>query len=138
LEEKGQLLASVPLFAGVTAAGIEELGAIADEVEVRPGTILTHQGYREGYFFIVMSGTVRIERDGRTIAMLGPGEFLGEIALLDAGPRTATAIVETPARLLQMNYEMFHELLGASPEIRGAILEVVGVRLRAIDEAAAI
>jgi CRP/FNR family transcriptional regulator, cyclic AMP receptor protein len=138
LEEKGQLLASVPLFAGVTAAGIEELGAIADEVDVRPGTILTHQGYREGYFFIVMSGTVRIERDGRTIAMLGPGEFLGEIALLDAGPRTATAIVETPARLLQMNYEMFHELLGASPEIRGAILEVVGVRLRAIDEAAAI
>ena len=138
MEEKGQLLASVPLFAGVTAAGIEELGAIADEVDVRPGTILTHQGYREGYFFIVMSGTVRIERDGRTIAMLGPGEFLGEIALLDAGPRTATAIVETPARLLQMNYEMFHELLGASPEIRGAILEVVGVRLRASDEAAAI
>jgi CRP/FNR family transcriptional regulator, cyclic AMP receptor protein len=138
LEEKGQLLASVPLFAGVTAAGIEELGAIADEVDVRPGTILTHQGYREGYFFIVMSGTVRIERDGRTIAMLGPGEFLGEIALLDAGPRTATAVVETPARLLQMNYEMFHELLGASPEIRGAILEVVGVRLRAIDETAAI
>jgi CRP/FNR family transcriptional regulator, cyclic AMP receptor protein len=138
LGEKGQLLASVPLFAGVTAAGIEELGAIADEVDVRPGTILTHQGYREGYFFIVMSGTVRIERDGRTIAMLGPGEFLGEIALLDAGPRTATAVVETPARLLQMNYEMFHELLGASPEIRGAILEVVGVRLRAIDETAAI
>ena len=138
MEEKGQLLASVPLFAGVTAAGIEELGAIADEVEVRPGTILTHQGYREGFFFIVMSGRVRIERDGRTIATLGPGEFLGEIALLDAGPRTATAIVETPARLLQMNYEMFHELLGASPEIRSAILEVVGERLRAIDEAAAI
>jgi CRP-like cAMP-binding protein len=83
-----------------------------------------------------VSGTVRIERDSRTIATLGPGEFLGEIALLDAGPRTATAIVETPARLLQMNYEMFHELLGASPEIRSAILEVVGERLRAIDDAA--
>ena len=46
MEQKGQLLARVPLFAGVTAAGIEELGAIADEVEVRPGTVLTHQGYR--------------------------------------------------------------------------------------------
>jgi CRP-like cAMP-binding protein len=94
VEQKGQLLARVPLFAGVTAAGIEELGAIADEVEVRPGTVLTHQGYREGYFFIVVEGTVRIERDGQTIASLGPGEFLGEIALLDAGPRTATAIAE--------------------------------------------
>jgi CRP/FNR family cyclic AMP-dependent transcriptional regulator len=138
VEQKGQLLARVPLFAGVTAAGIEELGAIADEVEVRPGTVLTHQGYREGYFFIVVEGTVRIERDGQTIASLGPGEFLGEIALLDAGPRTATAIAETPARLLSLNYEMFHELLGASPEIRSAILEVVGERLRAIDDAAPI
>ena len=138
MEQKGQLLASVPLFAGVTAAGIEELGAIADEVEVKSGTVLTHQGYREGYFFIVVEGTVRIERDGRPIATLGPGEFLGEIALLDAGPRTATAIAETPTRLLSLNYEMFHELLGASPEIRGAILEVVGERLRANDETAAI
>ena len=138
MEQKGQLLASVPLFAGVTAAGIEELGAIADEVEVKADTVLTHQGYREGYFFIVVEGTVRIERDGRPIATLGPGEFLGEIALLDAGPRTATAIAETPARLLSLNYEMFHELLGASPEIRGAILEVVGERLRANDETAAI
>jgi CRP/FNR family transcriptional regulator, cyclic AMP receptor protein len=137
VEQKGQLLAAVPLFAGVTAAGIEELGAIADEVEVRAGTVLTHQGYREGFFFIVVDGTVRIERDGRTIGSLGPGEFFGEIALLDAGPRTATAVAETQATLLQMNYEMFHELLGASPDIRAAILEVVGERLRAIDEAAA-
>ena len=138
MAEKGRLLARVPLFAGITAAGIEELGAIAEEVEVRPGTILTHQGYREGFFFIVVSGTVRIERDGRTLNTLGPGEFLGEIALLDAGPRTATAIADTDAQLLMMNYEMFHELLGNSPEIRTAILEVVGERLRAIDEAAPI
>jgi len=138
VEQKGRLLAGVRLFAGVTAAGIEELGAIADEIEVRAGTVLTHQGYREGYFFIVVEGRVRIERDGRTLNTLGPGEFLGEIALLDAGPRTATAVAETEARLLSLNYEMFHELLGASPEIRAAILEVVGERLRAIDEAAAI
>ena len=138
MEQKGRLLAGVRLFAGVTAAGIEELGAIADEIEVRAGTVLTHQGYREGYFFIVVEGRVRIERDGRTLNTLGPGEFLGEIALLDAGPRTATAVAETEARLLSLNYEMFHELLGASPEIRAAILEVVGERQRAIDEAAAI
>ena len=54
---------------------------------------------------------------------LGPGEFFGEIALLDGGPRTATAVAETPCRLLSMTYQMFHELLDSSPEIRTAILE---------------
>jgi CRP/FNR family cyclic AMP-dependent transcriptional regulator len=137
MDGKQDLLGGVPLFAGVSAAGIEELGAIADEVEVRAGTVLTHEGAREGFFFIVVEGTVRIEREGRVVNTIGPGEFFGEIALLDGGPRTATAVAETPCRLLSMTYQMFHELLDASPEIRAAILEAVGRRLRELDELAA-
>ena len=97
MAQKQELLERVPLFAGVSAAGIEELGGIADEIDVRAGTVLTHEGYREGFFFVIVSGTVRIERGGVTINTLGPGEFLGEIALLDGGPRTATATAETTA-----------------------------------------
>jgi CRP/FNR family transcriptional regulator, cyclic AMP receptor protein len=138
VEQKHELLERVPLFAGVSAAGLEELGGIADEVEVRAGTVLTHEGYREGFFFVIVSGSVRIERGGRTINTLGPGDFLGEIALLDAGPRTATATAETPCRLLSMTYQMFHELLDASPGIRAAILEAVGQRLRALEVGSAI
>ena len=138
MEQKHELLERVPLFAGVSAAGLEELGGIADEVEVRAGTVLTHEGYREGFFFVIVSGRVRIERGGRTINTLGPGDFLGEIALLDAGPRTATATAETPCRLLSMTFQMFHELLDASPEIRAAILEAVGQRLRALEVGSAI
>ena len=133
MTQRQDLLERVPLFEGISAAGIEELGAIANEVDVRAGTVLTHEGSREGFFFIIMSGTVRIERGGRTINTIGPGDFLGEISLLDAGPRTATAITETSCRLLSMTYQMFHELLDASPAIRAAILEAVGQRLRAID-----
>jgi CRP/FNR family cyclic AMP-dependent transcriptional regulator len=133
VEQKHELLERVPLFAGISAAGIEELGAIADEVDVRAGTVLTHEGYREGFFFVIVSGSVRIERGGRTINTLGPGDFLGEIALLDGGPRTATATADTPCRLLQMTYQMFHELLDASPPIRAAILEAIGQRLRALE-----
>jgi len=135
---KPDLLERVPLFAGVSAAGLEELGAIADKMDVRAGTVLTREGYREGFFFVIESGSVRIERGGRTINTLGPGDFLGEIALLDGGPRTATATTETPCRLLSMTYQMFHELLDASPAIRSAILEAVGQRLRALDDATAI
>jgi len=133
MKDKQDLLEQVPLFAGISAAGIEELGAIANEVEVRAGTVLTHEGAREGFFFIVVDGTVRIERGGDFVNTLGPGEFFGEIALLDGGPRTATAVAETTCRLLSMTYQMFHELLDASPEIRTAILEGVGRRLRELD-----
>ena len=134
MEDRQGLLERVPLFSGVSAAGIEELGGIADDMDVPAGTVLTHEGYREGFFFIVVTGSVRIERGGRTIAMIGPGDFLGEIALLDGGPRTATAIADTPCHLLSMTYQMFHELLDASPDIRTAILEAVGRRLRAQDD----
>jgi CRP/FNR family cyclic AMP-dependent transcriptional regulator len=133
VEPRRDLLERVPLFAGVSAADIEELGAIADEVEVRAGTVLTHEGYREGFFFIIVSGTVRIERGGRLINTIGPGDFLGEIALLDGGLRTATATAETECRLMSMSYQMFHELLDSSPSIRAAILESVGRRLRELE-----
>ena len=138
MEQRRDLLERVPLFAGVSAADIEELGAIADEIEVRAGTVLTHEGYREGFFFIIVSGTVRIERGGRTINTIGPGDFLGEIALLDGGPRTATATAETDCRLMSMSYQMFHELLDSSPSIRAAILEAVGRRLRELEAEAPI
>jgi len=134
VNQKQDLLEQVPLFAGISAAGIEELGAIADEIDVRPGTVLTHEGAREGFFCIVMEGTVRIERGGHIVNTIGPGAFFGEIALIDGGPRTATAIAETSCRLLSMTYQMFHELLDASPEIRTAILGGVGQRLRELDE----
>ena len=108
MKERQVLLEQVPLFAGISAAGIEELGAIADDIEVRAGTVLTHEGAREGFFFIVVEGTVRIERGGDFVNTLGPGEFFGEIALLDGGPRTETAVAETTCRLLSMTYKMFH------------------------------
>ena len=138
IDQKQVLLERVPLFSGVSGPGLEELGGIADEIDVRAGTILTREGYREGFFFVIVSGTVRIERGCRTLNTLGPGDFLGEIALLDGGPRTATATAETPCRVLSMTYQMFHELLDASPSIRAAIMEAVGARLRALEVDAAI
>jgi len=134
MDEKLNLLERVPLFSGISREDLEVLGAIADEIDVPAEKVLTHEGYHEGYFFVIVSGTVRIDRGGRTINTIGPGDFLGEIALLDGGPRTATATTETPCRLLSLTYPMFHELLDNSPSIRSAILEAVGQRLRAMDE----
>lgn len=133
MDDKLELLQRVPLFAGLDRKGLEEIGRIAEEVEARAGTDLTHEGRHEGYFFVIVSGSVRIDRGGQTINTMGPGEFLGEIALLDGGPRTATATTDEPSRLLTITNEDFHQLLDASPGVRTAVLEAAGARLRAMD-----
>jgi CRP/FNR family cyclic AMP-dependent transcriptional regulator len=138
MDPKLELLERVPLFAGVGSEGLEEIGRIADEIDVPAGKALTHEGRHEGYFFVIVTGTVRIERGGRTINTIGAGDFLGEIALLDGGPRTATATTESPCRLLSMTHERFHQLLDSSIPVRTAILEAVGQRLRALDAESAI
>jgi CRP/FNR family cyclic AMP-dependent transcriptional regulator len=133
MDQKLELLERVPLFAGVAREGLEEIGRITEEIDVPAGRALTHEGRHEGYFFVIVSGTVRIERGGRTINTIGAGDFLGEIALLDDGPRTATATTESPCRLLSMTHQRFHGLLDSSLPVRTAILEAVGQRLRALD-----
>ena len=134
LDPKLELLQRVPLFAGLATEELEAIGAIAEEREVAAGTALTHEGRHEGYFFVIVSGTVRIERGGQTINTLHDGDFLGEIALLDGGPRTATAVAESPCRLLVMTYQRFNQLLDSEPEVRTAVLVAVGQRLRSLDE----
>jgi CRP-like cAMP-binding protein len=133
MDQKLALLEQVPLFAGLSPEGLQEIGRIADEIDVPAGTALTHEGRHEGYFFIILSGSVRIDRGGRTINTMGPGEFLGEIALLDGGPRTATATTESACRLLSVTNDDFDQLLAGSPSVRTSVLEAVGQRLRAMD-----
>jgi CRP/FNR family transcriptional regulator, cyclic AMP receptor protein len=133
MDDKLELLGRVPLFAEVDRDELEAIARIADEIDVPAGKALTHEGRHEGYFFVIASGSVRIERGGRVINRIGPGDFLGEIALLDGGPRTASATTESDCRLLSLTHERFHDLLDRSPSVRTAILEAVGQRMRAID-----
>ena len=132
-DHKLELLRGVPLFAGLDHTALEAIGKIAEEREVNAGTALTHEGRHEGYFFVIVSGTVRIERGGKIINTMRDGDFLGEIALLDGGPRTATAVAETACRLLVMTYQRFRQLLDTAPEVRTAVMEEVGQRLRLLD-----
>jgi CRP/FNR family cyclic AMP-dependent transcriptional regulator len=134
MDQKLELLERVPLFADVPRDVLEQVGRFVEEIDVPAGRALTHEGRHEGYFFVIVEGTVRIEQGGRTINTIGPGDFLGEIALLDGGPRTATATTETPCLLLSMTHERFFELVESSAPVRKAIIESVGQRLRALDE----
>jgi CRP/FNR family cyclic AMP-dependent transcriptional regulator len=136
MDQKLELLRRVPLFSEMGEEELEEIARIAEEMDAPAGKALTHEGRHEGYFFIIVSGTVLIERDGQTINTIRDGDFLGEIALLDGGPRTATATTESPCQLIVMTHQRFEQLLDRSPSIRAAVFEEVGRRLRGLDAGA--
>ncbi len=130
MDDKLRLLRTVPLFAALGGREIEEVGRLVDEVDVPAGRELTRQGQTGGEFFVIVSGRVRIERDGAAIGTLDEGDFLGEIALVDGGRRTATATTETPARLLVLAHREFHSLLEQFPPIQLAVLRALAERVR--------
>ena len=83
-------------------------------------------------FFMIIEGKVRIERDGKTLKTLGPGDYLGEVALLSESPRTATAVTEGPTKLMVITHQGFNSLIDAHPAIRASIFEGVAVYLRSL------
>lgn len=138
MDDKTRLLATVPLFAHLGRAGLEEVARLADEVDVDPGTVLTHEGRTGGEFFVIVDGAVSVERKGRVVATLRAGDFLGEIALVDGGPRTATTTAVLPTRLLVLAHREFHTLLDRFPEVRVGVLQALADRVRRLDAQAPI
>jgi CRP-like cAMP-binding protein len=127
------LLRHVPLFAGCKTSALEEIGRLADEVDVPDGYTLIREGTFGQQFVLIVEGRVRIERGGRTVKTMGPGEFLGEIALIDHGRTTATATTEGPAKLFVLGHQGFNSLLDRSPAIRLEIMTALANRIRQLE-----
>ena len=127
---KVELLRNVPLFSDLSAKELMSLSRLMDEIDLKPGTVIIREGNTGGEFFIVLEGTIEVKRKGRRLARLGPGDYLGEIALIDHGPRTATAIVETPSRVLVLASREFHSMLASDPRIENKILRTLAARVR--------
>ena len=134
-DEKLDLLATVPLFARMGAKELERLGQLTDEVEIGLDGILAQQGATGHEFFIVLDGRLMVLDGRKPIASLGPGDFFGEIALLDGRPRTATVRAEGITRLLVIGHREFHALMDEFPTVRTAVLEALAERLRGAEGA---
>ena len=135
-DEKLELLKTVPLFATCDAREIERLGMLVEEVDLPAGRVLFTEGETADELFIIVSGQVRVERDGAVLANRGPGEFFGEIALVAGGPRTATATCVTPCRLLVVVRHDFHSLMDEFPALKMRVLETLAARVRSLDTTA--
>ena len=83
-------------------------------------------------FFLIVTGSVSVVRDGAVIATLGPGQFFGELSLLDRRPRIATVVAGEPTTCLALPSWEFQQLLETEPRIAAAVLKEVAGRLRAL------
>ena len=126
---KIELLKSVPLFAGCSKAELRRLASIADEIDLRQGTVLTREGRTGHEFFVLIDGTASVVKGGRKVAELGAGDWLGEIALLTREPRTATVTATSPLRTLVITDREFRRLVSEVPSIAMKVLGGVAERL---------
>ena len=94
LDRKTDLLSTARLFDGVDAEGMDRIAAVAIEVEFPAGHVINRQGEIGTGFFVIVSGCVRVVRDGAEVAKLGPGDFFGELSVLDGRPRIAQVIAD--------------------------------------------
>lgn len=128
-QTKSDLLRGVPLFSRCSRKELAAIARVADELEVPAGKELTAQGKRAREFFILLSGAAVVRRNGRKLRVLGPGDMIGEIALLNDGPRTATVTLTESSRVLVLAARDFRTLLRESPDLALKVLATVSERL---------
>jgi CRP-like cAMP-binding protein len=128
---KQKLIASVPLFAGLSKKEIGQVAALADELDFKAGKVLIREGQPGREFFVLVEGGIEVTQAGTAIATGKPGDFFGEISLITDTPRTATVTTTEPSVALVITDRDFRTLVKKSPEIAVKILKAVGERLPA-------
>ena len=126
---KLELLKKVPLFQSCSRRELSEIASVADEVAVADGTTLTKEGTSGREFIVIVDGAADVFRGGRKINSLSSGDFLGEIALVSRGPRTATVKTTAPTRALVITARDFRTLLRRTPSMQLKVLEALAERI---------
>jgi CRP/FNR family transcriptional regulator, cyclic AMP receptor protein len=125
-------LRSVPLFESLPRDARRVIAQHADEVEVPEGTELVRQGDFAYEFFVIEEGTAEVARDGDMIAVLGPGDFLGEMGIVNKVVRNATVITTSPAKVIVMTEQAFRSMSRGNPDVANRISAAVEERYQAL------
>lgn len=122
-------LAAIPLFAGLSKGDRRQVAQFADEVDVAAGRQLIEEGEFGYEFFAIEDGTASVSREGTHIRDLGPGDFFGEIALVETERRTATVVAASPMRVVVMTRRDFQRMAYEFPEVTARISQAIRERL---------
>jgi CRP/FNR family cyclic AMP-dependent transcriptional regulator len=132
-DTKADALGACPFFAGLSRGELIELAKATEDMEVEAGKVLTREGESGREFFVIIDGEVSVTKDGKEIRTLGPGEFFGEIALIEDTPRTATVTASAPLRFFVLTRQSFRSLLARQPELDQKVSAALQERMRATE-----
>ena len=136
-DTKLELLGQVELFRHCRKTDLSRIAALVDEVEAPEGKTLTREGEPGWEAFVVAEGQATARRSGRKVAPIGSGSIIGEMSLLDGGPRTATVTADTDMHLLVLTSRSLSQLLEEVPSVGRRILSGMAERMRDLERSAA-
>jgi CRP/FNR family transcriptional regulator, cyclic AMP receptor protein len=133
-DTKVEALARAPIFEGLSKQELGELAKVTEDLDFAPGKVFCTQGEVASDFFVIMEGEAEVTRDGTKVAVHGPGDFFGEIALVEDVPRTATVTATSPVRCFVVHRGRFTRLLDEQPEVERKVLRALAKRLVAASD----
>jgi CRP-like cAMP-binding protein len=133
---KVEALKRAPLFEGLSKKELTELARATDDLSVGPGTVLCREGSLGREFFVLVDGSAEVTKGTKRIATRGPGDFVGEIALLTTTKRTATVTATTPLRCFVMTRGDFRRVLDENPGVERKVMQALAERLLSYADAA--
>ena len=132
---KNEALSNVILFSGCDAREISRIASLATEIEVPAGKVLAREGEPGREFYVILDGKADVQIGGKQVATLGPGDFFGEMALLDQGPRVATVTAASEMEVVVLDPREFVSLIDEHPAVARKVLKVMAGRLRRAEQA---
>jgi CRP/FNR family transcriptional regulator, cyclic AMP receptor protein len=127
------VLSTVDLFQSLSKRELQRLMATAKELSFGEGDLVVKEGDEDGRFFLLLEGDAHVVRGKKTLATLGPGDYFGEISLLDGEPRSANVVAKSPLRTLSLARWNFRPLLEEHPPIARKVLLEMCRRVRELD-----
>jgi CRP/FNR family cyclic AMP-dependent transcriptional regulator len=137
VKQKLKMLRNVPLFRGLSKREITTIIKAGKEIEFEPGSTMVEEGLQAIDFYLIISGEAKVIVGGRRRRVLGPGDYFGEITVLDGGPRSATVVAETRVWTLRLDRDAFVRILDRNGTIGRKLLMEMGSRLREAERAPA-
>jgi CRP/FNR family transcriptional regulator, cyclic AMP receptor protein len=126
-------LRAVAIFRACTRKELVEIGRLAERCDVESGEVLVKEGTRTKEFYLLLDGKAEVTRDGILLAVLGPGQYFGELALLDPAPRNATVTMTSAGQVLVLGQLEFATLLRDIPALTSQVLKGLARRIHELD-----
>jgi CRP-like cAMP-binding protein len=131
---KVSILQNVQLFSACTDRELAQIARACDEVEIAPDTVVVVEGSAGDDFYFIVTGEASVSRAGHEVATVGPGQYFGELSLLDEAPRNATVTARSPMTLVRLGRREFSAVLDSWPGVAHKLLQQMARRLRMADE----